>query len=429
MSQDAVQVNEGGVICKYRKDESEGAISDLVEVWGTAIHAAVYFRDVDAANILLNCHRVDTNKANDHGETALMWCGASNSLKDLVYKFDSVGNIIILPDEPSPSTGTKDVVEDREEAEEPHVGGPEDIARVQLACALLREQADRYATDIHGRTALHWAKYGDYIAAPPNAGVAAPVGTDVSLQDLPFVSEKCRSPRLAAVLYYDPARYKIYHLARDGCIAGVRALLDQGVSINESCPEGWYTPLIAAVYNKDVTMARFLLQFSSIEINFKGKHQTTALHYAAQEGCLAICGLLLFHKADRSALTSTGLLPIDFALSKGHKEIAACLRFDPQKVSICLAAKHGDLNVFTALINQVMHNLMSTTWTFINFISSTLCVSFVCLCDYREYLSTLNSDMFRRKALIMSSQRLSYLQWPLVSWSLLDNSSRIKRPF
>jgi len=354
MQQESVEVNKSGVVCAYRHEDGEGKVGARVELWGTAIHAAVFFRDVDAANILLNSHRVDTNITSTHKETALMWCGASNCLKDLSYRFDSLGNIVILPQEPCEiSVAKKEGEESKAEAEEgDSCSEDEDVARVQLACALLREDADRYATDIHGRTALHWAKYGDCIAAPPKAGVAVHAGSDIPLEELPFVGAKCRSPRLAAVLYYDPARYKIYQVARDGCIAGVRALLDQGVSINDSCPEGWYTPLIAAVYNKDITMVQFLLQFSSIEVNFKGKHQTTALHYAAQEGSLAICGLLLFHKADRSALTTTGLLPIDFALSKGHKEIAACLRFDPQKVSICLAAKHGDMNVFSALINQ-----------------------------------------------------------------------------
>ncbi len=124
--------------------------------------------------------------------------------------------------------------------------------------------------------------------------------------------------------------------------------------MNEACPEGAYTPLIAAAYNKDVNMVRFLLQFATIEINYKGKNQMTALHYAAQEGSLAICGLLLYHNAERGALTTAGLLPIDFALAKGYKEITACLKFDPKKVSICLAAKHGDMTVLAALINQVL---------------------------------------------------------------------------
>ena len=350
--QQTVDVNEAGLICNFRNDEDdEGNIRNTISIYGTPIHAAVYFRDISVTNVLLNCHRIDVNKSNDLGETALMWCGASNTVNDSQYTVDSMGNIVLSKDVPHDNSLRESMTEDELEHDEVNKG---DISRVQIACMLLQHQADRYLVDSYGRTALHWAMYGNKIASCPLEEQQQHLDLgDIHLDELPFIPTKCRHPRLAAVLYYDPAKYKIYHLARDGCIAGVRALLDQGVSINESCPEGWYTPLIASVYNKDVTMARFLLQFSSIEVNFKGKHQTTALHYAAQEGCLAICGLLLFHKADRNALTTSGLLPIDFALSKGHKEIAACLRFDPQKVSICLAAKHGDTNVFSALINQV----------------------------------------------------------------------------
>ena len=136
-------------------------------------------------------------------------------------------------------------------------------------------------------------------------------------------------------------------MRRCTCPAGSR------VSINDSCPEGWYTPLIAAVTTKMSPWFVFCCSFLPSKSISRGNSRRRRCSYAAQEGCLAICGLLLFHNADRSALTSTGLLPIDFALSKGHKEIAACLRFDPQKVSICLASKHGDMNVFAALLNQV----------------------------------------------------------------------------
>jgi ankyrin repeat protein len=46
------------------------------------------------------------------------------------------------------------------------------------------------------------------------------------------------------------------------------------------------------------------------------------------------------------------LTPLDFALGRGDDEVINCLKYDPKKVSICLAAKHGDLGVFVALMNQ-----------------------------------------------------------------------------
>src|SRR5277367_1715499 len=58
------------------------------------------------------------------------------------------------------------------------------------------------------------------------------------------------------------ARVPVVNAAEDGDVEKVKALLKQGRSINEQDPSvkfGW-TPIIAAIYQNNTNMVRFLLQ-------------------------------------------------------------------------------------------------------------------------------------------------------------------------
>jgi ankyrin repeat protein len=91
-----------------------------------------------------------------------------------------------------------------------------------------------------------------------------------------------------------------------------------------------------------------------------GKGSMSALHYAAQLGETKIIGRLLqagkallviiceycllagvIVGATRSLLNDKGHSALDIAVTNGHLESANVLRFDPAKVSICMASKHG----------------------------------------------------------------------------------------
>jgi serine/threonine-protein phosphatase 6 regulatory ankyrin repeat subunit B len=196
----------------------------------------------------------------------------------------------------------------------------------------------------------------------------------------------------------------IYDLARNKDIYGLKVLLLQGIDINTFSANKGYNPLISAVYNKDYEMIELLLKntlkiyqltdfnyqvsnwfrlfhefFSSIisnkndylnniqklssqlsynkdnlylKFNLQGKGGMTALHYASQLGDIKIVGLLLQYGAIRDIKNTKGHIPLDIALANGNIDCANALRFDPAKVSICLAAKHGDWLVMKALLSQ-----------------------------------------------------------------------------
>lgn len=203
---------------------------------------------------------------------------------------------------------------------------------------------------------------------------------------------------MSALLQCDPfTGKKIYEYAKNGDFFGVQALLYQGVDVNEACPVKHYTALIAAVFNRDVKMVELLLKAdeiaektqigrflsdglvnvpmkqsnpysplgkdseksdrqtiitSPLNLDLAGKGGMTALHYAAQAGLSLLVGRLLKAGAQRDLKNAKGHTPVDVALANGHKICANVLRFDPEKVSICLAAKHGDISVMEALLCQ-----------------------------------------------------------------------------
>jgi len=194
-----------------------------------------------------------------------------------------------------------------------------------------------------------------------------------------------------------PKSIPIYGLAKAKRLHAVKSLLYQGIDANEVCPDKNYSSLIAAVYNGDLAMLQMLLRASelyrltsiydssnsslarlnrycyikagvgtnvsvirspdpidhiTVDINQPDATGMNALHYAAQIGNPSIVGALLQAGANRSSLNNKSHSPLDIATAHEHTEAADILRYDPQLVSICLAAKHGDWSVMKALLAQ-----------------------------------------------------------------------------
>lgn len=101
--------------------------------------------------------------------------------------------------------------------------------------------------------------------------------------------------RIIGMLRYNPNECKIFDLSKEQNHEGVQALIDQKVSTNTRCPLKGFTPLIAAVFNKDIDGMKILLTSSDIDINRAGSNGMTPLHYAAQAGDRISAGLLLKH--------------------------------------------------------------------------------------------------------------------------------------
>eukprot|EP00981_Chlorochromonas_danica_P002428 scaffold471_cov318-Ochromonas_danica.AAC.19 len=94
------------------------------------------------------------------------------------------------------------------------------------------------------------------------------------------------------------------------------------------------------------------------EVNTITNDGMTALHYASFNGNVEILSLLLNQSSpwttaiQRNVKNNNYQTPLDVALAKNHVEAANMIKYDPNKVSICLAAKHGDITVMRALLLQ-----------------------------------------------------------------------------
>lgn len=97
---------------------------------------------------------------------------------------------------------------------------------------------------------------------------------------------------------------------------------------------------------------KFAGKSNIIDIDCAGRSGMRALHYASQIGDIQIVGALLHAGATREVFNNKLHTPLDVCLANGHVEVANAIRFDPEKVSICLAAKHGDWTVLSALLAQ-----------------------------------------------------------------------------
>jgi len=90
----------------------------------------------------------------------------------------------------------------------------------------------------------------------------------------------------------------------------------------------------------------------AVDINQPDSTGMNALHYAAQIGNPTIVGALLQAGANRTSLNNKSHSSLDIATAHEHAEVVDILKYDPQVVSICLAAKHGDWSVMKALLAQ-----------------------------------------------------------------------------
>jgi ankyrin repeat protein len=97
---------------------------------------------------------------------------------------------------------------------------------------------------------------------------------------------------------------------------------------------------------------KFAGKSNVVDIDGAGRNGMRALHYASQIGDIGIVGTLLQAGANREVFNNKLHTPLDVCLANNHIAAANAIRFDPEKVSICLAAKHGDWTVMSALLCQ-----------------------------------------------------------------------------
>ena len=231
---------------------------------------------------------------------------------------------------------------------------------ITIIAILLVAGADRYKEDINGFTALQWLEANK--------------------------DNKCTGPdftRLYYLLRCDPAsnlsgNMALFSKERDS--ESVRSLILQLGDVNQF--HTTYTALIAASFNKDYVITELLLQSFQLQqeicdtlddsldvinesrsyyqtrhpvklnLDIQGRQGMSALHFAAQEGDEVIAGRLLEFGASRTIMNDRYHSPLDIAIANGHLDTANTLKCDPNVICICLAAKHGDWTVLSALLRQ-----------------------------------------------------------------------------
>ena len=99
---------------------------------------------------------------------------------------------------------------------------------------------------------------------------------------------------------------------RGGSTAVVNVLLDSGAAINAPSGDRGYSPLMDAVYTKNVALAALLLERGA-DPNAKGRDGETAICIAAGRGDEETCSLLVKHNADPTIKDALGMSAIGYA--------------------------------------------------------------------------------------------------------------------
>jgi len=160
----------------------------------------------------------------------------------------------------------------------------------------------------------------------------------------------------------------IHDAARRGDLERVRALLNDDPGVINSKDENWMTPLHMAAEQGHVNVVTFLLS-NKAEVSTANIVNSTALHSAAEKGhanivellltsgaCVNlrtsktplhvaaganqknVVELLLAKGADVNARDVSGETPFDWAMHRGHKDVADLLR---QRVDVSAPERNG----------------------------------------------------------------------------------------
>ncbi|KAK2724436.1 hypothetical protein QYM36_001072 [Artemia franciscana] len=116
----------------------------------------------------------------------------------------------------------------------------------------------------------------------------------------------------------------LHYAAMKGDLEISRLLVSNGATIDAFTSDG-RTPLCWSVIERKVSMTKYLLeQGANPNLKFD-KSQCTPLHYAARDGELEICYLLLSSGALMDALDASKWTPLHFAARYGNLEICRLL--------------------------------------------------------------------------------------------------------
>ena len=117
--------------------------------------------------------------------------------------------------------------------------------------------------------------------------------------------------------YMQVLNKELLEAATYGNVSGVHVLVQLGADVNyrELDPDFYYTPLMMASSNDETRAMEALLALGAC-VHERSVYNGTALHYAASNGHVSACQLLLQHGADPSAFAEWGGTPMEWALER-----------------------------------------------------------------------------------------------------------------
>jgi hypothetical protein len=102
------------------------------------------------------------------------------------------------------------------------------------------------------------------------------------------------------------ASQDIHVLARKGNLAGLRRLLERGMSVEERSKDSQKTPMHVACQFGQLNAVKMLHQSFNADIEARTVHGRTPLHLAAAQGFDQVVEYLISQKADTTAVTPEG---------------------------------------------------------------------------------------------------------------------------
>lgn len=258
------------------------------------------------------------------------------------------------------------------------------MGRVDFASLLIDAGADVNATDVEGKTPLHWAKLvgnaeiqdrlknagaieSSFEAGSPEAALIAAAAAG-DLKQVQRLIASGISLDLKHGPNQGPRQTPLIAAAAAGQKEVVSWLLDQGASIDlRTGPSGELhqpTPLLAAAAAGQHEVVKTLIE-SGANPNDRDRHcgerENGVLHLASRQGHSRTVSVLVEAGAKLEALAAEPQTPLACACENGHTETAKLLlslgaNVNPRKAGICppltAAIKAGDYELVDFLLDE-----------------------------------------------------------------------------
>ena len=282
----------------------------------TALHLAVFSKDVDIVKLLVEDTRTDVNLVRNHDGASALHCAVNFEQEKMVKTLVGKGKADIDQKTHNGST-------------------PLHLALLKndkkTARFLIESKADIHLTDEEGNTPLH-------LAARINATDLVRLLADDKTVNV--TNQKGETALFRAVVnnFIDTANYLISMSAIDleasphednatplfvasehGCIPIIKKLISAGAKVNASAKTG-ESPLISACAGGRKKAAKILLKHGA-EIDHTTHKGVTALLYAIDAGKSDVVNLLISKGANILIADGTGVTPLQKAQQRKYKKI------------------------------------------------------------------------------------------------------------